>query len=94
MEECKKADEEEKFIVKKMLKYMNNYFNNEDDHCPNQQLIGCKDMFRSAIKKDWVMENSDSVNFLPHDKVLIEHCVKHYHGCWKGRCIALHNLDV
>ena len=40
------------------------------------------------------MENSNSVNFHPHNKVLIEHCVKCYHECWKIRCVVLHGPDV
>ena len=36
MEQCKNVDEEDKFIVKEMLKDTNKYFNNEDDHHANQ----------------------------------------------------------
>ena len=32
MEQCKKADEGEKWIVQEMLKDINKYFNNEDDN--------------------------------------------------------------
>ena len=65
-----------------MLKDVNKYFNNEDDCHTNQQLIGYKDLFRCVIVKDWVIDNCNSANFYPHNKVLIENCVKYYHDCW------------
>ena len=51
-------------------------------------------MFRGVIVKCWVMENINSVNFHPHNKVLIAHFVKYYYECWKIRCVVLHSLDV
>ena len=71
MEQCKEVEEEDKLIVKEMLKDTNKNFNNEDGHCTNQQLIGHKHMFRGVIVKDWVIDNSNSVNFHPRDKFLI-----------------------
>ena len=66
-------------IVKEILKDTNKYSSNEDDCCTNKQLIGHKDIIRGVIVKDWIMHNINSVNFHPHDKVLIENCVKHYY---------------
>ena len=34
------------------------------------------------------------MNFHLHNKVLIKNCVKHYHDCWKRRCVVLHSLEV
>ena len=85
MEKHKKVDEEEKLIVKEMLKDSTKHFNNEYQHCANQHLICCEDVFRGLIAKDWVMYNCNSANFHPYDKVLIKNCVKHYHECWKRR---------
>ena len=81
-------------IVKETLKDTNKYFNNEDDYHTNKHLIGYKYLFRGVIVKDWEMDNCDSVNFHPHDEVLIENYVNHHHDCWKRRCIVLHSPDV
>ena len=40
------------------------------------------------------MDNFNSVNFHPHDKVLIGNCVNYYHGCWKRRCVVSNSLDA
>ena len=92
-EQHKKADEEEKRHVKEMMEDTNKYLNNEDYYLTNQQLIGYKDMFKRAIFKDWVVGNSNSVKFHLHNKVWIEHCVKHYHEFQK-RSVALYSPDV
>ena len=62
MKQHRKADEEGNLIVKKMLKHMNNFFNNEYDYHTNQQLIGHKYLLRCVIVKEWVMDNCNSVN--------------------------------
>ena len=54
-----------------MLKDTNKYFDKEDDYYTNQRLIGCKNVFRGVIVKDWVMCNNNRVKFHPHNKVLI-----------------------
>ena len=77
-----------------ILKDVNKHFNSGDDYCTNQQLIGCNDMFVGTIVKDWVIDNRNSINIHPCDKVLIENCVKNYHYSWKRRCVALHIPDV
>ena len=51
-------------------------------------------MFRGVIVKCWVMENINSVNFHPHNKVLIAHFVKYYYECWKIRCVVLRSREV
>ena len=77
-----------------MLKDLDKYFNNEDDYCTNRQLIGYEYLFRGVIVKYWVMENCNSVNFHPHNKVLIGNSVKHYHDSWEKRCVVLYSPDV
>ena len=59
-----------------MLKDANKCLNNEYYYHTNHQLIGYKDIFGGVIVKDWVMINSNSVNFHPCDKVLVKNCVK------------------
>ena len=34
------------------------------------------------------------INFRPYNKVIVKMCVKHYHECWKRRCVVLHDLEV
>ena len=49
MEKCEKSDEEEKSIVKEMLKDTNKHFNNKNECCDNQQLIDYKPIFRVPV---------------------------------------------
>ena len=50
---------------------MSKYFNSDGDYYANQQLIGYKNLLRGVTVKDWVIDNYNSANFHPHNKVLI-----------------------
>ena len=58
-----------------MLKDIDKYFNNNDDYYINQQLIGCRDLFRGVIVKEWVMGNYNYINFHACNKALVKSCV-------------------
>ena len=47
----KNEDEEKRGIVKEMVNDANKYFDNNNDYCTNQQLIGYRDLFREFIVK-------------------------------------------
>ena len=49
----------------------NNFFNNINDYCTNQQLIGCRDLFRGIAVKEWVMGNHNISKLYAHNKVLV-----------------------
>ena len=49
---CEHADEEERGAVKDMVKDVDKYFDNNNDHCTNHQLIGYRDLFREVIVKE------------------------------------------
>ena len=44
-------------IVQEMLKDANDHCNINNNRYENQHLIGCKDLFRGLIFKEWVMLN-------------------------------------
>ena len=69
MEQCKNTDEEDKFIVKEKLNDMGKHFTNDDDHYANQHSIGCEDSFRGLTVKDWAIDDHDSANLHPHNKI-------------------------
>ena len=52
LEQHEHADEEERVIVQETLKEINKYFDNNDDYCTNQQLIGHRNLFRGVIVKE------------------------------------------
>ena len=68
-----------------MLCDINKYFNNDDNACTNKQLIGCKDLFRVVILKEWVVSNQKRIYFKSHDREIVKTCIKYYHECWKRR---------
>ena len=34
------------------------------------------------------------INFLQHNKVLVQSCAQHYHECWTRRCVVLCEPEV
>ena len=69
-----------------MLNDVSKYFNKNNNHYTNQQLIGCKDLFRGLIVKECAIENQSRIIFHQHNKVLVKSCVQCYHECWKRMC--------
>ena len=74
VEQCKHAGANEKKIVEEMMKDAIKHFNDDEDHHANQQTIGCEDMFRGLIVKEWIVGNEHCVNFHIFNKILIKHC--------------------
>ena len=58
-----------------MLCDMRKYFNNDNDFCTNQQLIGHQDLFLGVTVKQWAMVNQNRINLHLHDKSLVKSCV-------------------
>ena len=74
-----------------MLKFMNKYFNNDNNACTNKQVIGYEELFRGVILKEKVMLNQKKVDFRPCNKVVVKMCLKYYHESWKRRCVFLYD---
>ena len=53
-----------------MMKEIIKYFNDDEDCSTNQQTIGCKDMFRGIIVKEWIVGNEDYVSSHTCNKIL------------------------
>ena len=68
VEKCKHVIEEERVTVQGMLKDINKCFNNDDNCYKNQQLNGCRDLFRGVIVKEWVIGNYNTINFYTYNK--------------------------
>ena len=62
-----------------MLNDANKYFNKDNNHYANQQLIGCKDLFRGVIVIEWVIRNQSKINFHQYNKLLVKSCAQCYH---------------
>ena len=90
----KNSDVQEKMIMQDILNDVKKYFNKTNNYCSNQQLIGCKDLFRGVMVKEWVMGNQGRIDFPQCNTVVVKICVQHYHECQKRRCVALHNPKV
>ena len=93
-EQYKHAGANEKEIVEEKMKDVIKYFNDDEYYYSNQQIIGCKDMFRGAIMKEWIISNEHCVNFHICGKILIKCCVQFYVECWKRRHVRLHSPGV
>ena len=62
VERCGPAEEEEKDIVIELMQDTNKCFNNDNNAYDNQQLIGCRDLFRGVIVKEWVVSNQKQID--------------------------------
>ena len=62
-EQCKHVGSNEKEFVEEILRDIIKYFNDDENCYANQQTIGCKDIFRGVIVKEWIVGNECGVNF-------------------------------
>ena len=46
------------------------------------------------IAKEWVIVNQERINFHHNSELLVKSFAKHYHECWKCRCVVLHAPEV
>ena len=58
--------------TKIVLHEINNYFNNDNNACTNQNLIGHRDLFRRVIAKEWVVSNQKHIDFRSYDKAIVK----------------------
>ena len=86
-EQHKHAGANEKEIFEETMKDIIKHFNDDEDICTNQQIIGFKDMFRGVTMKEYVSGNEHCVDFQIYNKILIKFCVQFYVECWKRRCV-------
>ena len=67
---------------------------NSSNPFTNQQFIGCKDLCRGLIVKEWVLSNQKRIDFKSHNKVIVKMSIEYFHECWKRRCSVLHEIEV
>ena len=71
-----------------MLGDINKYFNNDNNTCTNQNLIGNKDSCRGFILKEWVASNQKRINFKLYDKEKFSTCRRRL---FSSGSLVLHN---
>ena len=81
-------------IVEEMENDIEKYLNNKENLCTNQEMLRMREVFRGVMFKKWVIMPNEIIDYLKHNKLLIEKGVRLYSEFWNKRCVVLHNPDA